>query len=98
MSTPLSGTCRQCGAPASGNFCSACGAILVQRACPQCQAELSPQARFCHRCGHAVAGAGAPRPGTDRTAWLAAGTICVVLIGAIIYKVSADARPPAWPD
>jgi hypothetical protein len=89
--------CPACGTPATGNFCSACGASLVARACTGCRADLSPQARFCHRCGRpagADAGhpAGAALPARERTAWLVAGVLCVALIAAIVFRVW---HPPA---
>jgi len=89
-------TCPSCGSAASGNFCSACGASLTARACAACRAELSPQARFCHRCGALVgARSGA---GSDRTAWIIAAVLCVTLVGGIAYKVSSSSLQPAIPD
>lgn len=97
-------TCPACGSPASGNFCSACGASLVARACTGCRADLSAQARFCHRCGRPV-GAGAPPrsaapalPARERNAWAIAGTLCVLLLGIIVYTVFRGASAPAAPD
>jgi len=91
--------CPACGAPAAGNFCSACGASLIVRTCAGCRADLSPRARFCHRCGRPVgAPATAGTPARERTAWLVAGALCVVLIGAIVFKVARSAGPPAAPD
>ncbi len=103
MSTIATSSCPACGAqaPATGNFCSGCGASLARRACAGCQAELSPEARFCHRCGRpAAAGvtASGTRPGSDRTAWLVAGAVCLGLVSAIVYKVTADKRPPDIPN
>jgi len=89
--------CPACGTPATGNFCSACGASLVARTCTGCRADLSPQARFCHRCG-LPAGAGAAQPARaalparERTAWLVAGVLCLALLAAIVLRVW---RPPA---
>lgn len=92
-------TCPACGSPGSGNFCSACGASLVPRTCSGCRADLAPQARFCHRCGRpAVATAAQPLPGRERTAWLVAGVLCVVLLSVIVFRVIRDARPPATPE
>ncbi|HYC31047.1 MAG TPA: hypothetical protein VEB59_02100 [Gemmatimonadales bacterium] len=34
----------------------------------------------------------------DRTAWIFAGALCLLLVGFIIYKVSADASVPPVPD
>jgi Double zinc ribbon len=92
--TPPS-NCPACGASASGNFCSACGASLAARACAACRAELSPQARFCHRCGTP---AGSRSGASDRRAWLVAGGLCVLLVGGIAYRVSSLAPQPATPD
>lgn len=35
---------------------------------------------------------------SDRKAWLVAGTVCVLLVAGIGYKVSSDASGPAAPD
>lgn len=35
---------------------------------------------------------------SDRKAWLVAGTVCVLLVAGIAYKVSSDASEPAAPD
>ena len=100
--TTASSVCPACGSPASGNFCSACGASLVARACAGCKAELSPQARFCHRCGRpAGPGAAAARPALparERTAWLVAGSLCVLLLAAILFKVLGGPTTPVTPD
>lgn len=100
MTAPTS-SCPACGSPASGNFCSACGASLVARSCPGCRADLSPQARFCHRCGRPATqarGAAAGLPARERTAWLVAGALCVVLLALIILKVVREAQPAAAPE
>ena len=95
--------CPACGTPASGNFCSGCGASLAARVCSACQARLSPQARFCHRCGHAAPVSPPPpsptrREGRERTAWLVAGGLCVLLVGAIVLKVVSGLSAAAVPD
>jgi hypothetical protein len=94
--------CPACAAPVSGNFCSGCGASLAARSCPACQARLSPRARFCHRCGNAAPlspPALPPHPeGRERTAWLVAGGLCVLLLGTIIYKVTGGISAAATPD
>jgi double zinc ribbon protein len=97
VTTPTTTTCPACGAAASGNFCSSCGASLVLRACALCHADLSPQARFCHRCGHPVA-AGSRTPRSERTAWLVASVLCLLLVGGIVYKVSGGAPAAPVPD
>jgi hypothetical protein len=101
MSAPptTSTSCPACGAstPTGGKFCSSCGAGLTQHTCGRCQAELTLGARFCHRCGEPAGGA-AGRRGNERTTWLVAGAICVVLVGAIVYKVTGGTKGPAVPD
>ncbi len=100
MTDPTTRPCPACGSPASGKFCSACGASMGPRACGHCQARLSPQARYCHRCGEPVGSAGGKAAGlaaSERKAWMLAGTLCVLLVGAIAYQVS-NAAPPGRPD
>lgn len=61
--------CGTCGAPATGRFCANCGAGLTHGQCGTCSATLAPDARFCHRCGTAVAlASAAPAPGESATA------------------------------
>jgi hypothetical protein len=45
-----------------------------------------------------AAAATAPLPSRERTAWIVAGVLCVILLGAIMLKVVRDASPPAVPD
>jgi len=94
---PNAGTCPVCGAAASGKFCSACGASLAPRSCVRCRAPLGAQARFCHRCGR-PAGADGRTPGSERGAWIFAGTMCLLLVGAIVYNVVSEAPTPQVPD
>ncbi|MEP6689254.1 MAG: hypothetical protein ABJC36_12970, partial [Gemmatimonadales bacterium] len=81
---------------------SACGASLVARACAGCRADLSPQARFCHRCGRPAdpraAAIRAPLPPRERTAWIVAGGLCLLLLAAILIKVVRGAPEPVAPD
>ena len=51
-------TCPSCGAPANGRYCASCGAPLAGATCASCSTELSPGAKFCHRCGAGVGSAG----------------------------------------
>lgn len=100
MTSPAPAPCPSCGTPATGSFCSGCGTRLGRLACAHCQAELSPQARFCHRCGQPVDSLARKSSvgRSDRRAWLVAGTVCVLLVAGIAYKVSRDASGPAAPD
>ena len=62
-------TCPNCGAAARGKFCSECGAALAGGKCATCQADLTPGAKFCHKCGTPVgtAAPGAKRPSESPT-------------------------------
>ena len=92
--------CPACGAQASGYFCSGCGASLGPRRCEHCSAELSSRARFCHRCGRAVA-PDAARPRARRpepAAWTVAAVLAVLLVGAIVWRVQRGTPAPVVPD
>jgi hypothetical protein len=89
-------TCPTCAASASGNFCPACGTALAKRTCTACGAELSPGARFCHRCGDPVAGV--VRRDQERRAWIVAGSVAAVLLGIIGWSIARGAQPVAAPD
>ncbi len=94
VTTSTTTPCPTCGAAASRNFCSSCGASLTTRSCAVCHTALSAQARFCHRCGQPVA-AGSQSPRSERTAWLVASVLCLLLVGGIVYKVSGGGAPAA---
>jgi Double zinc ribbon len=94
---PTAAVCPACGASASGKFCSACGASLEPRSCVRCRAALGAQARFCHRCGHPV-GADGRASGSERTAWIVAGTLSALLVGVIVYTVATQEPAPRIPD
>lgn len=50
--TPTPGAvCPSCQAAASGKYCSTCGAPLAGAECAACGTDLTPGAKFCHRCG-----------------------------------------------
>lgn len=98
MTTPPTATCPACGSTATGRFCANCGASLTARACEGCGAQLSAHARFCHRCGRPAGGtARAEAPRSERSAWIFAGTMCALLVGAIAYKVASDQPAPRIP-
>lgn len=96
--------CPACGTPGTGSFCSTCGASLGTRTCRACQAELSAQARFCHRCGAAAPGAGAsagralPGARSEKTAWTVAGLLVLALFAMIAYRVVTGAPATRAPD
>ncbi len=94
---PNAGACPACGAAASGKFCSACGASLAPGSCVRCRAPLDAQARFCHRCGRPTGG-DTRAPGTERSAWIFAGAMCLLLVGAIVYNVATESPAPRVPD
>ena len=66
MTSPLAPqtVCSACGTAGSGRFCANCGATLRSTSCAGCEADLSPGAHFCHRCGKPVGGRTAPPAST----------------------------------
>ena len=60
--------CPLCGTPASGRFCTECGAVVREARCGVCGVGLTPGAKFCHECG---APAGAVDPQRQMTTRLA---------------------------
>ena len=94
---PTATVCPACGASASGKFCSACGASLEPRSCTRCRVPLGSQARFCHRCGHPV-GAEVRSSGSERSAWIVAGSLSALLVGLIVYNVVTQEPAPQIPD
>jgi hypothetical protein len=72
-------TCASCGASASGHYCANCGAPLAGAKCASCSSDLSPGAKFCHRCG-ASAGVSTPRePRTSSLPWIVAALAFLAL-------------------
>ncbi|MFL5466942.1 MAG: double zinc ribbon domain-containing protein, partial [Gemmatimonadaceae bacterium] len=57
-STEPGTVCQSCGKSATGKYCANCGAPLAGATCSSCSADLSPGAKFCHRCGTAVGSPG----------------------------------------
>ena len=91
MSSPSSAsttTCPSCGAAATGRYCSSCGAPLAGATCSACTAELSPGAKFCHRCGTAV-GATAPAPVTRESRTNALPWIVAALAFLALFAMAA---------
>jgi hypothetical protein len=56
-SSDSSAACPSCGTAATGRYCANCGAPLAGATCASCAADLSPGAKFCHRCGTTVGAA-----------------------------------------
>ena len=88
--TPLLGSCARCGAPLPGPFCSRCGQAARSGTCGSCQAQLSPGAQFCHKCGARAAPAGGTA-GRERLAWGLAALGGVVAVVALLVR--GNARP-----
>ena len=96
--TTATAKCPSCGRETAGKFCSHCGASMSGRTCGSCRAPLSPDARFCAKCG-TPAGGGA-RPGGARKAWMAAvGVGAALLFGilAMVIRGGSGAPPAASP-
>ena len=72
--------CPSCGAAATGRYCASCGAPLAGAKCAACSADLSPGAKFCHRCG-APAGSAATtvQPRTNTLPWIVAALAFLAL-------------------
>lgn len=97
MTNPVTARCPACGAPASGRFCTECGTPVGRRRCRVCDADLSPGARFCHRCG-AEDRPGVP-PQRERTAWIAATAMALLAVALVAYFVGRGRTPaPVVPD
>lgn len=104
--TPLV-TCTRCGAASSGNFCSSCGAPLGATTCLACGTSLAPGAKFCHKCGAAAGdtipsraaardpGATAANPSRERTAWIVAALLVLVIVAGVLYSANRRAAPAA---
>jgi len=86
-STSLSrspGTCPSCGSAATGRFCASCGSPVAGATCASCAAELSPGAKFCHRCGTGIGGAhgltsGRAEPARNLLPWIVAALAFLAL-------------------
>src|SRR5881275_1015058 len=101
MSSPPTNktACPSCGTVSSGRFCSNCGVPIAGAACSSCKEELSPGAKFCHRCGTAV---GAPPPvgtasKTNALPWIVAAFAFLALF-AMAAGRGFNARPSSTVD
>ena len=73
-------TCPSCGAQATGRYCAACGAPLAGAKCPSCSADVSPGAKFCHRCGAGIGSATATtREPRNALPWIVAALAFLAL-------------------
>jgi len=99
-------TCPACAKPASGKFCSHCGASLAKtRDCGKCGNRLPAGGKFCNMCGTAVApGAVAaaalpasPTRGARSTVWLAAAGGVGVLIVLLVVLLRDSPTPVNTP-
>jgi hypothetical protein len=83
--------CPGCGAPASGNFCSACGhRLAAEGACGACGARLSPGAMYCADCGAQVA-ARQTKPASARLPWILSALALAafsILIAVLVQRGS----------
>jgi hypothetical protein len=98
--------CPNCGASATGKFCSTCGARLGAATCAACGAALVAGVKFCHACGApAGGGVGAAGPAGARPSqvpWVIAGSAVVallVILAAVLLRPGsgAPASAPAAP-
>src|SRR3982750_80115 len=101
MSSPSTSTttCPSCGTASAGRFCSECGAPLAGALCASCKTELSPGAKFCHRCGTGV-GAAAPVEPVSKTnalPWIVAALAFLALF-AMAAGRGFNARPSSTVD
>lgn len=97
-----SSTCPGCQSPASGKFCSNCGVPLAGAHCGACGTELTPGARFCHRCGtpagatEARAGSGSSERGLGSALpWAVAAIALVALIALVAGQHFGRSNQPA---
>src|SRR3954471_21015307 len=73
-------TCASCGASAHGHYCANCGAPLSGAKCASCGLDLSPGAKFCHRCGAAAVSASPARETkTNSLPWIVAALAFLAL-------------------
>jgi hypothetical protein len=73
-------TCPSCGAEGTGRYCAACGAPLAGAKCPSCSADVSPGAKFCHRCGAGIGSATATtREPRNALPWIVAALAFLAL-------------------
>ena len=67
---------------------------MTASSCPACSASLAPDARYCHRCGRALA----TDRGRERRAWIFAWTLVALALGVIVYYVETGDATASGPD
>ena len=101
MVTPSQQTtaCPSCGSAATGRYCSSCGASLAGALCSACNADLSPGAKFCHRCGTAIGAAPTSETESRSNAlpWIVAALAFLALF-AMAAGRGFNARPSSTVD
>lgn len=96
--------CPACGSPASGRFCTQCGAVVREARCGACGVPLTPGSKFCHECGSPVVATVArerpvARPGKPATPpssnlpWILGGLAFVTLV--VIFAAQRAGETPA---
>jgi hypothetical protein len=91
-------SCPACGQPASGPYCSQCGArVATKLACASCGSEIPPGGKFCNQCGTPF---GRPGPAAAETAgsapttapraastlpWVITGFALLALVIALLF-------------
>ena len=85
--------CPSCGAEASGNFCSSCGASLLEKAdrCAKCGAALEGRAAFCEACGEPT-GPRAKKPVSAQLPWILSFVALAAFSLAIAWFVQNQSR------
>src|SRR6478609_8925696 len=93
--------CPNCSAPATGRYCSECGAAVADAICVGCRSLLSPGARFCHRCGTAVGtrpiGAAEPRTAASTLPWAVAAIALLAVVALVAGQRFGGTRAPSAP-
>jgi hypothetical protein len=84
--------CLNCGAEASGKFCSSCGSAL-EGTCASCGAPLLPGVRFCNKCGRAASRASGRGGRISTNAAAGSNLPWYLLAGALVVIVAQLAFP-----
>lgn len=86
-------TCPECGAEASGNFCSGCGTRLTEASvCAACGGRLPSGALYCPECGQAIA-APATKTASARLPWVLSAVALAafsIVIAFLVQRNSAE--------